>query len=173
MSGGSYILSKKALEKFVTKIIKNQTICRSNNYGSEDLEIGRCLQGHALAIDGRDMLHQQRFFPIGVEYAMKNLKINPKLWYEKYEWFNFSRGMQTCCSDTLTAMHYISPKEMYLFEFLIYHMHPFGLEKNLTEILPRKLTLNEVVEAANARSFSPNYRQHSIIHSIDEDEKYR
>jgi glycoprotein-N-acetylgalactosamine 3-beta-galactosyltransferase len=173
MSGGSYILSKKALEKLVTKIMKNETICRADNFGSEDLEIGRCLQGHALAIDGRDMFHQQRFFPIGVEYLMKKGKINPNMWYEKYEWFNVSRGMLKCCSDTVAAMHYISPKEMNFFEFLIYHMHPFGLEKNLTKILPRKLALNEVVEAANARSFSPNYRQHSIIHCMDEDEKYR
>jgi glycoprotein-N-acetylgalactosamine 3-beta-galactosyltransferase len=173
MAGMSYILSKKALEKFVTKIMKNDTICRADNHGSEDLELGRCLQHHALAIDGRDIFHQQRFFPIGVEYAMKGKKIKPNFWYEKYEWFNFTRGMFKCCSDTLAAMHYVSPKEMNLYEFLIYQMHPFGLEKNLTEELPRKLTLNEVVEAANARSFSPNYRKHSIIHSIDEDEKYR
>lgn len=173
MAGGSYILSKKALEKFVTKIMKNDTICRSDGGGSEDLEMGRCLQHHTLAIDGRDMSQkQQRFFPIGVEYPMKS-KFNSSFWYERYQWFNVTRGNLNCCSDTLAAMHYIKPWEMNFLEFLIYHLHPYGIEKNFTETLPSKLTLNEVIEAANTKSFSPNYRAHKIIHYIDDDEKFR
>lgn len=172
MAGSSYILSKKALEKFVTKIMKNDTICRTDGGGSEDLEIGKCLQHHTLAIDGRDMSLQQRFFPIGVEYLMGR-EFNSKFWYEKYQWFNVTRGNLNCCSDTVAALHYIKPLEMHFLEFLIYHLHPFGLKKNVTETLPPKLTLNELIETANAKSFSPNYRAHKIIHYMDDDEKFR
>lgn len=172
MAGGSYILSKKALEKFVTKVMSNETICRFDSKDAEDLAMGRCLQKHALAIDGHDMLSQQRFFPLGVEYPMK-LKFKPKYWYEKYQWFNVTRGNLNCCSDTLAAMHYIEPGEMNFLEFLIYHLHPFSIDKNSTETLPAKLTLNEAIEAANSKSFSPNYREHTFIHHMDDDEKFK
>lgn len=171
MAGGSYILSRKAVQKFVTQIMTNDTICRSNGGGAEDLEMGRCLQHHALAIDGRDVLHQQRFFPIGVERHMKK-SVNES-WYERYQWFNVTQGALQCCSDTLAAAHYIKPKEMIFMEYLIYHLHPFGLEKNSTEILPRKLSLKEVIQEADTRSFSPNYQAHRIFHIINDDEKYR
>jgi hypothetical protein len=63
---------------------------------------------------------------------------------------------------------------MYLLEYLIYHFHPFGLEKNLTETLPRKLSLDEIIEASDLNSiYSPNYMEHEKIHYIDEDEKYK
>jgi glycoprotein-N-acetylgalactosamine 3-beta-galactosyltransferase len=172
MAGGSYILSKKALQKFITKIMTNGTICRSNGGGSEDLEMGKCLQHHALAIDGRDSLHQQRFFPLGVERHMKK-SVNKTFWYQKYQWFNVTQGSTKCCSDTLAAAHYIKPKEMIFLEYLIYHLHPFGLEKNLTESLPKKLSLQEVIKEADVRSYSPNYKAHQTYHNIDVDENRR
>jgi hypothetical protein len=39
---------------------------------------------------------------------------------------------------------------MYYLDHLIYHVHPFGLEKNFTESLPRKLKLEEIIEASDA-----------------------
>lgn len=172
MAGGGYILSKKALQKFVTQIMTNDAICRSNSGGSEDLEMGKCLQHEALAIDGRDVLNQQRFFPIGAERHMKKIIVKPT-WYEKYQWFNVTQGGVKCCSDTFAMAHYINPKEMNFMEYLIYQLHPFGVEKNFTETLPRKLSLKEVIQQADAKSFSPNYRAHNISHHIEDDEKYR
>jgi glycoprotein-N-acetylgalactosamine 3-beta-galactosyltransferase len=172
MAGGGYILSKKALEKFVTKILPNPEMCRADNGGSEDLEMGKCLQHDALIVDGRDNLSQQRFFPIGVEYPMKK-SIKKSKWYENYEWFNVTRGSIACCSDTVAQMHYIKPTEMHFLEYLIYHLHPFGLQKNLTEKIPAKLTLQQVIESADKESSAPNYKKHKISHNIDVDERYR
>ena len=41
MSGGGYILSKKALSKFNEKILNNQDICQQGTDGSEDFEMGK------------------------------------------------------------------------------------------------------------------------------------
>ena len=40
MAGGGYILSKKALSKFNEKILPNKNMCRQDEVGSEDLEMG-------------------------------------------------------------------------------------------------------------------------------------
>ena len=54
-------------------------------------------------------------------------------------------GSISCCSDTIIGMHRQKPAKMYLYEYLIYHTHPFGLEKNLTEVLPKKVDLNSLL----------------------------
>ena len=41
MSGGGYILSKKALSKFNEKILNNGDICRGSEDGDEDFEMGK------------------------------------------------------------------------------------------------------------------------------------
>ena len=40
MAGGGYILSKKALSKLNENILPNENMCRSDNGGPEDLEMG-------------------------------------------------------------------------------------------------------------------------------------
>lgn len=114
---------------------------------------------------------QKRFFPITVEPHFAP-KLNPKEWYYDYLWKNVTQGGLECCSDTFVESHYVDPNEMHQLELLIYHVHPFGLQKNLTETLPRKFSLQEVIESAEEISYSKNYRDHITIHQFDEDEKY-
>lgn len=61
---------------------------------------------------------------------------------------------------------------MYLNEYLIYHVHPFGIEKNLTETLPRKLSLNEIIAASDAKSFNNFAINHTDHHQLDDSERY-
>lgn len=172
MAGGGYILSKKALQKFVTRIIQNQTLCSVKEDGNEDWEIGRCLQHSAIMVDERDELMQKRFFPAGIS---EHLKPNRDLtyWYDNSQYYEVAQGNLSCCSDVPAGFHYIEPKEMYMLEYLINHVHPFGLNKLSAEKLPRKLKLKEILRASDMESSSIKFKKHQIYHDFDESEKYR
>ena len=145
MAGGGYILSKQALIKLVKNLESNKKECRSTD-GAEDLEMGRCLAHSAIFVDCRDELHQKRFFPIGVKEHMKKT-VKPDFWYTKSQYYHVQQGNTSCCSDTSVEFHYIKPHEMYVLEYFIYHVHPFGLDDHFDEELPKKFTLKEIIAA--------------------------
>lgn len=125
----------------------------------------------ALFIDGHDEMGQKRFFPVRTDIHFERA-INPNDWFPKYLWNNVTQGNLNCCSDTFIDMHYVPPDQMDQFEFLIYQLHPFGLEKNLTETLPRKFSLDEIIAFSDQKSFAKNYHDRETIHQIDDDERY-
>lgn len=132
--------------------------------------MGLCLMPHAIALDGHDLLGQKQFFPIGVDdHFIK--KVND-WWYPTNQWFNYTQGSLDCCADTIACLHYIPPKEMYLFNYLIYKVHPFGFEKNGVRELPKKLSLAEIINASDVKSSSRNFQNHEFVHFMDVDEKY-
>lgn len=172
MAGAGHIFSKKALEKFIS-IESNPFICYQKDEEFDDALIGQCFSKYAIFVDAHDEKNEKQIFPIGVESHMEHKKPNMSFWYNEYLWNNVTQGGLGCCSDTFIANHYVFPWEMTLMEILIYFIHPFGLEKNLTESLPRKLSLAEIIKDSDAPSiFSSLYKEHERIHYIDEDEKY-
>ncbi|KAL7039575.1 hypothetical protein ACKWTF_000036 [Chironomus riparius] len=171
-SEGGHIFSKKALKKFNEISIHNASLCPQDDSSLDDVFIGQCLKNLAIFLDGRDQFDQKRFFPLSPEQHFKPA-LDPTFWYSQYLWRNVSQGGLQCCSDTFISKHYTSPKEMHTLQYLIYNVHPYGLQKNLTEILPRKLSIKELIRLSDEKSFAPNYKQHKIIHNIDDDEKYR
>jgi hypothetical protein len=50
-----------------------------------------------------------------------------------------------------------SSKQMYLLDYFTYRLHPFGLDKNSTEVLPRKPTLDEVLARSNIPGTGSHY----------------
>lgn len=173
MAGGGHIFSRKALSKFVTILMPNQTLCHQEDGKEDDVYVGQCLNKFAIFLDARDDKNQKQLFPIGVETHMQKNELDKSFWYTQYLWRNVTQGGLGCCSDVYIGSHYVSPKEMYFMHFLIYNFHPYGTEKNLTEKFPRKLSLEEIINASDNKSiFASNYQPHECIHYIDNDEKY-
>jgi glycoprotein-N-acetylgalactosamine 3-beta-galactosyltransferase len=170
MAGGGYILSRKALTKFKRK--QENKECNIGDGGAEDWEMGTCLQNEALFLDGHDIFNQKQFFPTSVEDHLSYGEVNKDYWYVKNLWFNVTQGGLDCCSNSIVCMHYIVPREMFLLNYLIYHVHPFGLHKNDSLALPRKFSLEKIIKLSDIGSYSPNFQPHQFVHHMDDDEKF-
>ena len=187
MQGGAYILSRKAVEKFV----KLAPSCPRRHKGyAEDLYLGKvnqtanipkksrslicdltgnCLTNTSIFVDTRDNFEQARFLMFGVERYYKIY--GPDDWFVEKAFYDVRRDTLDCCSDTPVGFHYIkNVHEIFLLEYLIYNVHPFGRDKNSTEALPEKLTLSKILAAADVPSNSPFYIQHKIVHDMESSE---
>ncbi|XP_071108511.1 glycoprotein-N-acetylgalactosamine 3-beta-galactosyltransferase 1-like [Haliotis cracherodii] len=128
MSGGAgYVLSKDALKRFVEKAVNDPGKCRNDNGGAEDLEMGRCLEKVGVkAEDSRDELGRERFHPFVPEHHLIPGILPADMWYWSYSFYPAKQGPD-CCSDHAITFHYVSPNMMYIMEYMIYHLKPFGI----------------------------------------------
>ncbi|XP_022079968.1 uncharacterized protein LOC110973433 [Acanthaster planci] len=133
MSGGAgYVLSKLAVVLVVEKGFPNRGLCKGAGNGrgigaQEDIEIGRCLENlGVVAGDTRDSMGKETFHPFQPEIHIIPNLIKKSFWFWKYAYYTTETGPE-CCSDYSISFHYISPNNMYLLEYMIYHMRPFGV----------------------------------------------
>lgn len=155
----------------MTKLLPHDLNCRFDGDGAEDAEMGKCLKNSAIFVDERDDKMEKRFFPVGVQEHMKRDR-DENYWYPKNQYYKVAQGNLSCCSDVPAGFHYVIRGEDYLLEYLIYHVHPFGLTKNLTETLPRKLKLKDILRASDAESSSPNFVKKPTAHDLEPSEIY-
>ncbi|KAH1015857.1 hypothetical protein HUJ04_007177 [Dendroctonus ponderosae] len=131
MSGGAgYVLSKEALRRFVKEALPNPLKCKEDNTGAEDAEMGKCLEAVGVeAGDSRDNEGRSTFLPLFATDFLNLKAMKKDFWFWSYSYYPFKSGMD-CCSDNLISVHYVSTQNMYLLEYLIYHVKPFGLSYN-------------------------------------------
>ena len=89
MSGGAgYVLSKEAVRRFVVQALPDAKLCRQDNAGAEDVEIGKCLANVKVsAADSRDAKKRGRFFPFTAEDHILPYALPKDLWFWKYMYY--------------------------------------------------------------------------------------
>lgn len=134
--------------------------------------LGNCLTNKSIFVDTRDNSQQSRFLMFGV---LKYFPVNydPTSWFFEKSYYDVQHQTLSCCSDVPVGFHYIKDThEMYFLEYLNYQVHAFGINKNLNEIIPDKLTLDEILIAADMESNSTLFKTHKVVHDMESSEIY-
>lgn len=122
-------------------------------------------------VDDRDDKKQKRFLSYGVEHHFKAEK-DLSHWYFDQMFYDVEQGLN-CCSETVIEIHDLKNiKEIYLIEYLVYHVDVFGMDKSKNEKLPRRLSIDELLAMANIQSNSKQWIKHDVVHRMDRDEFY-
>ena len=120
--GAGYVLSKEALRRFVETGLSDPVLCREDAEGSEDVEMGKCLEKLGVeAGDSRDQEGRNRFFPFLPEQHL--IPSQRPGWYRGWQFYPEGKGL-ACCSDSAISFHHVTPNQMYVLEYLIYHLRP-------------------------------------------------
>lgn len=152
--GAGYVLSQNALHRFADAMTHRSTLSASHTQncridtdtGVEDLEMGKCMEAlGVLAGDTRDEMHRGRFFPNTPEAHLIPGQIDTA--QLKHKWYQTVEGLD-CCSDNAISFHHIRPEQMYVLDYLIYHLRAYGVVP-LPQPLPKKVNFSEIAAQLN------------------------
>ncbi|XP_049778419.1 glycoprotein-N-acetylgalactosamine 3-beta-galactosyltransferase 1-like isoform X1 [Schistocerca nitens] len=163
MSGGAgYVLSREAVRLFVEDGLPDKKKCRQDHGGAEDVEMGKCLEAVGVkAADSRDSLGRGRFFPFVPEHHLIPGHTDKNFWYWNYIYYESKEGLE-CCSDSAVSFHYVSPNHMYVLEYLIYHLRPYGITHYVEEQVSSDEPITE--KASDSGTLKPTKREIKNTH---------
>ncbi|XP_048576879.1 glycoprotein-N-acetylgalactosamine 3-beta-galactosyltransferase 1 [Nematostella vectensis] len=123
--GAGYVFSKETLIRF-GKLLKDSKHCPLHSK-AEDVEVGRCLRKVGVVPgDTRDERKRETFHPFSPEQQLITGLIKKDNWLWAYSNNRVTIG-PGCCSDHSVTFHHITPNMMYLMEYFVYHLRPYGI----------------------------------------------
>lgn len=150
--GAGYVMSKRALQKFVLEAIPDKKKCRQTEDGPEDWELGICMYNIGVYPgDGRDQFKREKFFPFHPEM---HLFAWPSPWYWSRIYYPTDEGLD-CCSNYTISFHYIHPDVMYMMEYVIFYLQAYGL-RHVYDPMPQKKNFTTVVQTLLAEVNTTN-----------------
>ncbi|VUZ51002.1 unnamed protein product [Hymenolepis diminuta] len=130
--GAGYVLSRAGLRLIAEGMIREISGCRKH-YGPEDVNLGKCAEAVGVQIHDSLDEHQQEVFHPFRPTSMFNKGFMDRIsWIHAYNYFPVKTGLD-CCSDHTVSFHYVNPSEMYALEFLIYHLYPYGITRDIKQ----------------------------------------
>ena len=132
--GAGYVLSKEALVRFGQRE-KGQGLHQCiNDTGYEDVEMGRCMESLGVVTgDSRDTFNKTRFHCFDLNLHLKGHYPD---WYGFYAKHGASSGPESI-SDLPVSFHYVSPHDMYVYDYLVYHLRPYGFQTAHQDLNPQ------------------------------------
>ncbi|KAL5280833.1 C1GALT1.2 family protein [Megaselia abdita] len=128
------ILSRETVKRFALKAYPDESLCRTGEIWDSDIELGRCLKNIGVEFgETLDSEGKERVFPFSPRHHMlpetmvkgKNNSYVAKAMRRK-------DGLGSL-SDYSVSFHSLYEHSQILFEYLIYHLRPYGIIYKYTE----------------------------------------
>jgi glycoprotein-N-acetylgalactosamine 3-beta-galactosyltransferase len=118
--GAGYVLSRQALKQFAEEILfkpEKRQLCRTDQ--AEDINLAYCLARVGVFVsNARDDQQRERFHPMTFEQHFMGKFTR---WIERNAQFPQEKG-ERCCSPLTISFHSLSPDDLRMMEFLLYHL---------------------------------------------------
>ncbi|XP_030377757.1 glycoprotein-N-acetylgalactosamine 3-beta-galactosyltransferase 1-like [Scaptodrosophila lebanonensis] len=138
LGGSGYVLSKSALVRFATQAYFNDSICKIDISGFENIEMGHCLNNvGVMPGDSHDERGIELFSPMPASFNEANKFSNES---------GHTAPSKTCCSESAISFHYVEPIYFYILDFFLYKLHLFG-SPPIQESLPEKKGIGDLVKS--------------------------
>jgi glycoprotein-N-acetylgalactosamine 3-beta-galactosyltransferase len=103
---------------------------------------------HIIAGNSRDLNGNERFFSYQPEFVLSPTLLATQPWLEQFLYYQKNVGINSA-SDTAISFHYVIPVEMYILDYLLYHIHPYGVVGKTDVQLPKKISISELLKTLN------------------------
>lgn len=128
-----YVFSKETLRTFA-RALNNPMKCKKDS-DLDDSNVGKCLAAFGIhPSDTRDADGKEKFHPFAPEYHIIPDAIKSNHWLHGTNKHPVFSGLK-CCSENSISFHGIESNTLYILEYLVYHLKPYGFEQ-----LPKHLT---------------------------------